>query len=82
MAASGLAAFSKAVPIDTPPSLNITVPVAVPAPGEAAATVAVKGHALAEHRRCQGTNVVVVADCVTVCKMAAEPLARKLLSPP
>ena len=42
MATSELAPFSNPVPIDTPLSMNVTVPVGVPAPGLKVLTVAVK----------------------------------------
>jgi hypothetical protein len=74
---------SAPAPMETPLSVNVTVPVAVPPPGLTALTVAVKvtdwpnTDGLADER-----TLVMLSDCVTVCVIAADALALKLLSPP
>ncbi len=63
--------------------MNVTVPVAVPLPGETAVTVAVRvttwpdTEGLAEE-----VNLVVVPSWLTVWVKTAEVLVRKLVSPP
>src|SRR5271165_1811166 len=70
------------VPIDTPPSSNVTVPVGVPAPGLVMLTVAVK---VIDWPNTDGlltlVTVVVVLALVTVCKKLADVLPEKLLLP-
>jgi len=70
------------VPIEMPPSRNVTVPVGVPAPGATAFTIAVKVIAW--------PNTVGLTDEVTELEdealftdwvIAADALAAKLLSP-
>ena len=75
-------ALSVPVPSVVAPSLKVTVPVGVPAPGAVAATVAVKVTAcpntdgLAEEE-----SAVVVLAMFTVCVSAEDVLAEKLASP-
>ena len=74
--------FTGAVPSVVDPSVNVTVPVGVPAPGATTDTVAVRvtacpnTDALADE-----TNWVVVAAGFTACVRAAEVLEAKLGSP-
>src|SRR5215831_9786716 len=69
-------------PIEEPPSLNVTVPVGVPAPGATALTVAVNvtvwpnTDGLADE-----VTVVVEPSWLTVCSRLAEVEAVKLVSP-
>ena len=75
--------FSVPVPSVVAPSLNVTFPVGVPAPGATAATVAVKvtdcpnTDGLAEE-----VTVVVVLAWFTVCDTVLDVLVPKLVSPP
>ena len=66
-----------------PSILNCTVPAVVPAPGDTAATVAVKvtGWPKTDGLR-DGDTVVVVAAWLTVCDRADDALSLKLVSPP
>ena len=67
------------------PSLNVTVPVGVPAPGATAATVAVK---VSDWPKTDGlgpvvrATVVVVLAWPTTCVTVLEALAAKLAVPP
>jgi hypothetical protein len=71
------------VPIVAPLSLNVTVPVGVPAPGETAATVAVKVTDWPKVEGfCDELIVVVVEAWLTTCDRADEVLAVKLVSAP
>src|SRR6516165_5877878 len=71
-----------AVPSTTLPSLNVTVPVGVPAPGATAATVAVKVTAWpVTAGLTDDPRVSVVAAGLTVTVAAAEVLAAKPLTP-
>ena len=69
------------VPSVVAPSLNVTVPLGVPAPGDAALTVAVK---VTDWPNTDGLNedasVVVVSALVTVCVRTDEVLLVKLTS--
>ena len=71
------------VPMLAVPSINVTVPVGVPAPGATATTAAVKvtGCAVAEGFT-EDVNVVALLDLFTVCVNAVEVLPRKTASPP
>lgn len=70
-----------------PSTLNCTVPVGVPEPGDAAATVAVQvtgwpeTEGFADDDMEVVVTAVVVTDCVTVWTRAVEVLARKLALP-
>jgi len=74
---------SEGVPSVVDPSLNVTVPVGLPLPGEVTDTVAVNvtdcpkldGLALEE-------TLVVVLDWLTVCVIADDVLEAKLVTPP
>ena len=70
------------VPIVVEPFLKVTVPVAVPAPGETAATVAVK---VTDSPKTEGVveaNVVVVLALSTTWLTAGLVLVTKFASPP
>ena len=73
---------SAPVPMIVAPSLNVTVPVAVPDPGATAATVAVN---VTDWPEVEGfvplTSVVVVLDWFTVCETVFEALAAKIVVP-
>src|SRR5207247_821350 len=70
------------LPMLTPPSLNVTVPVGVPTPGDTADTVAVKVTAWPNTVGLMSdTTVVLVAALLTVCNRSLELLALKLPSP-
>ena len=70
VATSELAPFSNPVPIDTPLSMNVTVPVGVPAPGLKALTVAVKVTLCPNTEAfVEEATVVVVLALVTVWSM-------------
>jgi hypothetical protein len=64
-----------------PPSLNVTVPVLVPAPGATAATVAVKVIELPMQPPPLEVNAVVVLALLTTCVKVVETLVLKLPSP-
>ena len=71
------------VPTVVAPSLNVTVPVGIPAPGDVAVTVAVR---VTDWPKTVGfaeeVTVVEVLVLFTVCVRAAEVLVLKLPSPP
>ena len=71
------------VPNVAAPSLNVTVPVGVPAPGATAATVAVN---VTDWPNTEGladeVSEVVVLAMVTVCETVLEVLVFKFVSPP
>src|SRR4051794_37481470 len=75
--------LSVPVPRELDPSLKVTDPVGVPAPGATAPTVAVK---VTDWPKVEGLgaaeSAVVVLAWLTVCITAPEVLVRKLLSPP
>ena len=77
------APFKAPVPIEAPPSRNVTVPVVVPAPGAAAETVAVN---VTDCPNTMGfadeVTAVVVLSLLTVCVRGADVLPAKLASPP
>jgi hypothetical protein len=76
-------AFSVAVPSAVGPSRKVTVPVGLPAPGAAAATVAVKVTDWPNTDRLvlEVTAEVLLA-WLTVCVSGADVLPVKLASPP
>src|SRR5256885_940765 len=70
------------MPSDVVPSLNVTEPVGAPAPGEATATLAVKGTFWpAPGGVAEGGTVVVGGAGVTNCVWVPEPPPLELLSP-
>jgi hypothetical protein len=65
------------------PSLKVTVPVGVPAPGATAATVAVNVTDWPKTDGVPDVAIDVVVDAwLTTCEMAGEVLVVKLVSPP
>ncbi len=70
------------VPSDAAPSLKITVPVGVPAPGATALTVAVK---VTDWPKTVGfgdeASVVTLSALLTVCVRVEETFVRKFASP-
>ena len=74
--------FNVPVPIGVAPSLNVTVPVGVPAPGKVADTEAVK---VTDCPSLDGllleVTAVVVAAWLTVCDSAVDVLVLKFVSP-
>jgi len=70
-----------AVPMALPLSKNWTVPVAVPAPGETAATVAVNVTDCPKTEGVVEANVVVVLALLTTWLTAVLVLVTKLVSP-
>ena len=76
-------ASSVTEPIVVAPSLNVTVPVGVPAPGAEAVTVAVKVTDCPEtDGLTEEASAVAVAALLTIWLRAAEVLVVKLPSPP
>ncbi len=75
---------SETVPRDVVPSIKVTLPVAVPAPGDCAETVAVKVTACpSEEGFGAAVTLVVVAALLTTCvKAGLDVLELKLVSPP
>src|SRR5205814_562825 len=75
--------LSVPVPSVVAPSLNVTVPVAVPEPGRFAATAAVKMTAWPGVAGfTDEVRVTVVVSWLTVRPLAPKPPLRKLVSPP
>ena len=73
---------SVALPMETPASRNVTVPVGVPTAGATALTVAVKVTAWPNSDGfTELVTAVVLVPVATVCVIAAELLAVKLVSP-
>ena len=70
------------VPSEVTPSKNSTVPLAVPAPGAVAATVAVKVTDWPKTEGVVEANVVVVLALLTTWLTAELVLVTKLTSPP
>ena len=75
--------LSVPVPSVVEPSLNVTVPVGVPTPGDVAVTVAVK---VTDWPNTDGLtdepSAVVVASLLTTWLVAVDVLARSFVSPP
>ena len=70
------------LPIDAPPSKNVTVPVGVPPPGATAVTVAVNATACPKTDGfTDDVTVVELAAWFTVCVSAADVLLLKFVSP-
>ena len=73
---------SAAVPSVVEPSLKVTLPVGIPAPGAVAVTVAVK---VIDWPETEGladeATELVVADWLTVCVSVEEVLVAKSVSP-
>ena len=73
------------VPMELPPSRNVTVPVGVPDPGATGETAAVKvTNSPNEDEFCEDVTVVAVSDLATTCGFpVSEPvLPVKFASPP